>query len=169
MFRGTAREPQSTRMPKMYSGVLVVHSWLRWAVLLVGLWAFGRAIAGSTAARPWLRADDRAGFWFARLLDVQMLLGLLLYLALSPFTREALADFGAAMSNAGLRYWAVEHVLGMVVGITLAHVGRARVRKAIDARRKHKLTAIFLGLALLAIVVSIPWPGMPNGRPLIRW
>jgi hypothetical protein len=108
------------------------------------------------------------GYWFAMLLDVQMLLGLLLYFALSPFTRHAMADFGAAMQNSGLRFWAVEHVFGMVIGMTLAHVGRARVKKATDAVLKHKLSAIFLGLALLAIAAAIPWPGMPNGRPLLR-
>ena len=152
----------------MYSGVLLVHSWLRWAVLIVGVVAVVRGMAGWTGGRPWLRADDRTGYWFAMLLDVQMLLGLLLYFALSPFTRQAMGDFGAAMQNSGLRFWAVEHVLGMAIAITLAHVGRARVKKATDAVRKHKLSAIFLGLALLAIAASIPWPGMPNGRPLLR-
>ena len=42
------------------------------------------------------------------------------------------------------------------------------VRNA-PAARKPRLTAIFLGLALLAILASIPWPGMPSGRPLFRW
>ena len=120
-------------MPAMYSGVLLVHSWLRWAVLIVGVVAVVRGMAGWTGGRPWLRADDRTGYWFAMLLDVQMLLGLLLYFALSPFTRQAMADFGAAMQNSGLRFWAVEHVLGMAIAITLAHVGRARVKKATDA------------------------------------
>ncbi|MCA1650625.1 MAG: hypothetical protein LC753_10200, partial [Acidobacteria bacterium] len=128
----------------MYSGVLLVHSWLRWAVLIVGVVAVVRALGGWTGRRPWLPADDRASYWFAMLLDLQMLLGLLLYFALSPFTRQAMADFGAAMQNSGLRFWAVEHVLGMVIGITLAHVGRARVKKATDTVRKHKLSAIFL-------------------------
>ena len=67
-----------------------------------------------------------------------------------------------------MRFWAVEHVFGMLVGIALAHVGVARARLR---RRppKHRIVAIFFGLALLAILVSIPWPGTPNARPLIRW
>ena len=36
-----------------------------------------------------------------------MLLGLILYFALSPITRAALQDFGAAMASSGLRFWAV--------------------------------------------------------------
>jgi hypothetical protein len=31
------------------------------------------------------------------------------------------------------------------------------------------LTAIFFTLGLLAILVSIPWPGLPAGRPLLGW
>jgi hypothetical protein len=34
--------------------------------------------------------------------------------------------------------------------------------------RRHKLAAIFFGLALVAILATIPWPGMPAGRPLFR-
>ncbi len=150
----------------MYAAVLMMHSWLRWAVLAAGLIAV--LLAATAGRRPWSSVDDRAAKWFTIVLDVQMLLGLLLYFALSPFTREALGEFGAAMKNPGLRYWAVEHVLGMIIGITLAHVGAARIRKA-PANRRHRLALIFFGLALVAVLASIPWPGMPSGRPLFRW
>jgi hypothetical protein len=152
----------------MYNAVLLMHSWLRWLVLLAGLVAVFRGIGGWSGTRMWTRVDERAGFWFIMSLDVQLLLGLLLYFALSPFTAAALDDFGAAMKNSGLRFWAVEHLFGMLIGLTLAHIGRARVRKA-AASRKHRVAAIFFGLALLAIVASIPWPGMPNGRELFRF
>lgn len=152
----------------MYPSVLLLHSWLRWAVVLAGLFALYRGIGGWAGTRAWSRVDDRAGFWFAMSLDLQMLIGLLLYFFLSPFTTEALNDFGAAMKNPGLRFWAVEHVFGMVLAIALAHIGQARVRKA-TASRKHRVAAIFFGLALLAVLASIPWPGMPNGRELFRF
>jgi hypothetical protein len=138
--------------------VLLVHSWLRWAVLAAGLAGIVRG--GSQ--------DDNAGKWFTILLDVQMLIGLLLYFALSPSTRTALADFGGAMSNPQLRFFAVEHTFGMVVALLLAHIGRGKIRKAIP-QRKARLAMIFYGLALVVILLSIPWPGMPAGRPLFRF
>lgn len=150
----------------MYTATLTVHSWLRWAVLIAGLIAVVRT--ATAGGRPWTPADDRAIRWFTLVLDVQVLLGLLLYFVLSPFTREALSGFGAAMKNSGLRFWAVEHTFGMIVGVALAHIGAVKVRKA-SSLRKHRTAAIFCGLALLAILVSIPWPGMPSGRPLFRW
>ena len=150
-----------------YAIVLTVHSWVRWAVLLAGLVAAGRA--ATAGSRPWTPTDDRAGRLFGISVDVQFLLGILLYFVLSPFTGQAMQDFGLAMRTSGLRFWAVEHVAGMLIAMTLAHIGRARVRKAATDRKRHRTAMVFYGLALLAILASIPWPGTPNGRPLIRW
>jgi uncharacterized membrane protein len=152
----------------MYPLTLAVHSLLRWVVLGAGLAALVRAMTGLRARRSWTPADDRAGQLFVGMLDLQFLIGLALYFILSPITTVAFRDFGAAMGNAALRFWAVEHILGMIVALALAHIGRVRVRKTTDAARRHKLAAIFFGLALVAILATIPWPGTPNARPLLR-
>lgn len=149
----------------MYGIVLNVHSWLRWVVLIAMLWTILRAVL--PGPRAWTPADDRSLRLSVISLDVQLLLGLLLYFVLSPFTREAMSDMGAAMRSPGLRFFAVEHVAGMLIAITLAHVGAVRIRKAAPERR-HRLAAIFFILALLAVLASIPWPGLPAGRPLFR-
>ena len=148
--------------------MLVVPSLLRWVVLAAGLVAFGRAVAGMRRPRAWTAGDDRAGQLFVGMLDLQLLIGIALYLVFSPITRAAFQDFGAAMGSPILRFWAVEHLLGMVIAVVLAHVGRVRVRKTTDPVRRHKLAAIFFGLALAAMLATIPWPGMPAGRPLFR-
>jgi len=152
----------------MYNLTLSAHSWLRWIVLIAALFAIARGIAGAAGRRQWTPLDDRAGAWFVMALDLQLLLGLLLYFALSPITRAAMRDFGDAMQSSGLRFWAVEHLFGMIVAVVFAHVGRARTKKLADPVARHKVAAICFVLALLAILVSIPWPGMPQGRPLVR-
>ena len=81
----------------MYTTVLALHSWLRWAVVLLVLIAIVRALAAGAGRRPWLPLDDRLGLFFIIVLDVQLLLGLVLYFVLSPITQAALADFGGAM------------------------------------------------------------------------
>ena len=153
----------------MYATVLLIHSWLRWLVLLAGLFAVGSALSGIAQKRGWGAMDNRAGLLFTIALDLQMLLGLVLYFLLSPLTRAALGDFGAAMGDSLLRFWAVEHVFGMLVGLVLAHRGRSRARAIQDPLKKHRAAAVFFVLALIAILASIPWPGMPAGRPLFRW
>ena len=152
----------------MYLLVLALHSLLRWVVLATGAIAVVRAVGGMRGRRAWAPADVRAGLWFALALDIQFLVGLLLYVALSPITRAAFRDFGAAMGSTVLRFWTVEHIFGMLIGLALVHVGRARARKTADPVRRHKVSVLFYGLALIAIVLTIPWPGMPAGRPLLR-
>ncbi|MBI3050698.1 MAG: hypothetical protein HYY76_20600 [Acidobacteria bacterium] len=151
----------------MYLLTLALHSLLRWVALVFGALVVGRAFGGARSRRDWTPADDRAGLWLVIVLDVQLLLGLALYLGLSPITRIAFEDFGAAMGNSALRFWAVEHIFGMLLAVALAHVGRVRIRRAAAARR-HRMAVIFFGLALVAVLVTIPWPGMPAARPLFR-
>jgi hypothetical protein len=101
-------------------------------------------------------------------LDVQLLLGLLLYLVLSPFTAEAMRDFGAAMKSPGLRFFAVEHVTMMFAAVILVHVGRVLARKAASPAAKRTRMFVCFGLATILMIVAIPWPGMASGRPLFR-
>ena len=151
----------------MYSLLLALHSLLRWLVLLVAIMAIVRGLAGWSGRRLWLVADDRAGRFFTMTLDLQALVGFILYFALSPVTTEALRDFGSAMSIPVTRYWAVEHLTMMILVLALAHVGRARSRKSREPVAKHRNAAIFYGIALLLLLLSIPWPFSRIGRPLL--
>ena len=152
----------------MYTWFLFIHSLLRWIVLIFGVAVVVRAISGVSTRRSWLPADETCVSRFARAFDVQVLIGLIGYFFVSPFTMEAWRDIGATMQNGPLRFIVVEHTFGMVVAIALTHIGRARIRKAVDSAAKHKAAAIFLGLALLVMLLSIPWPFMPAGRPYFR-
>jgi hypothetical protein len=153
----------------MYSIALLGHSWLRWVVVATGFLVVGRAMVGSARPLPWTTADNRAIRWFTMTLDLQFLLGLLLYFWLSPITGAALRDLGEAVRNESLRFWAVEHPVGMLAGVVFAHIGRVRVSKAQGDRRRHRLGAVFFTIALILTVLSIPWPGRAFGRPLVRW
>src|SRR6266545_3852023 len=106
----------------MYSTVLTVHSYIRWVALVAGVGATLAALRGKTDTA------DRWALAAVTTLDIQMLLGLILYLALSPFTTEALQNFSAAMRNPPLRYWAVEHISLMFAAVIAAHVGRVLAR-----------------------------------------
>ena len=140
----------------MYSATLLIHSWLRWAVVIAGIAAVvssGRSSAGrSTAA-----------MWFTILLDLQFLVGLSLYLFISPNTTAAMHQFGAAMHASATRFFLVEHPFGMIAAIVVAHIGRAR-----SERRRQGGRGFYLA-SLLILLASQPWPGLPYGRPLLRF
>jgi len=148
----------------MYTTVLFIHSWLRWVALVAGVGATLAAIAGSgDSARA-----DRWGLAFVTSLDLQMLIGLLLYFVLSPFTKVAMQDFGAAMKDPGLRFFAVEHVTMMLAAVILVHVGRVLARKAASPAARRTRMFVCFGLATILMIVAIPWPGVAHGRPLFR-
>jgi hypothetical protein len=152
----------------MYTFLLTVHSYLRWLVLISALIAIARALLGMAQRRTWMPADDRTARWFGISLDAQVLIGLILYFFLSPFTMSAWGDIGAAMRDPTVRFIAIEHQVGMIVAVALANIGRARIRKSKDPARRHRTALIFFGLALVVMLISIPWPGRPGGRELFR-
>ena len=148
----------------MYSFVLVLHSWLRWIAIVAGI----GATAAATSSPPAGGASDRLGLVFMISMDLQMLLGLLLYVFLSPSTAAIFKNFGAAMKDPVARFWAVEHVTMMLAAVVLAHVGRVLARKAATPGAKRARLMICFGLATLLMIAGTPWPGMRAGRPLFR-
>ena len=148
----------------MYTVVLFLHSWVRWIVVISAAVAVVRAFYGWLGKKSWARLDDQLGLLFSTSLDVQMLLGLILYFFLSPLTQAAFKNLGAAMSDATLRFFTLEHLLYMLVAVVLGHVGRALSKKATEPVAKHRMAAILFGLATLAILLAIPW-----SRPLFRF
>lgn len=137
----------------MYQGLLDLHNVVRWAVLVLGLIALVRAWSGALAGGRFTQDQARIGRWFSLAFDVQVLLGLVLYFALSPITTSALRDFGAAMQDSTMRFFAVEHSLMMVVAAVLVHVGLARAKKTDKAMP----AAIFYTVALALVAVAVPW------------
>jgi hypothetical protein len=151
----------------MYELVLTLHSWLRWLAIIAGVVATITVLMST----PRSASADRSDTWGLVLmiaLDLQMLLGLLLYLALSPTTAAIFQDFGGAMRDPVARFWAVEHVFIMIVAIVLAHVGRVLGRKAKNPSARRTRLLICFGLSTLLMIAGTPWPGLRAGRELFR-
>ena len=102
-------------------------------------------------------------------MDVQLVIGLLLYFVVSPNMEAIRAQFGVAMRTPQLRFFAVEHATGMVIALILAHVGRVLARKATTAAARRRRQVICYGLATIVMALAVPWPGMTYGRPLLRF
>jgi hypothetical protein len=152
----------------MYSGALWLHSYWRWVVALAGLLALARAAAGWALGWPWTRRARAFQTAFVGSLDLQLLLGLLLYFFLSPFTLSAFSDIAAAMKNPHLRFWAVEHAPVQLLAVALAHVGSVRVKRSTTDPVRHRRAAIFSAIVLILISAAMPWPGLDIARPLFR-
>ena len=104
----------------MYSAVLLVHSWLRWLVVLAALLSLSRAFAGRAGHKLWSPTDDRTLQLFTLSLDIQFLFGLILYIGISPITAVAFQNLSAAMRDPSLRFFVVEHAIGRLRRFYLA-------------------------------------------------
>ena len=144
--------------PNLYNVLLHVHSAGRWVVLVLLLFGiFNSLIAGN---RPYIRTDNRLGLFNTIAADLMLLIGIVLYFV-GPrgYTLiEQSGGMGAVMKDPTLRFFVVEHILGMLIAVILIHIGKAQGRKAISDKAKHRRTMIFYFLALLIILASIPWP-----------
>jgi hypothetical protein len=152
----------------MYELVLILHSWIRWVAILSGIIATLTVLTST----PRSASADRSDTWGLILmiaLDLQMLLGLLLYLVLSPTTAAIFQNFGGAMRDPVARFWAVEHVSMMVIAVVLGHLGRILGRKATTPSARRTRQIVCFGLSTLLMIVATPWPGMRAGRELFRF
>lgn len=122
-------------MQESYEIVRILHNLVRWAVLILGVIAAVRALAGWFGRRGWLPVDDRLGLFFTMSLDIQVLLGLLLYFVPSLITTANFSRLGDAMGNPSVRFFLVEHALLMLVAVVLAHIGRSRAKKGAEPNR----------------------------------
>lgn len=140
----------------MYLALLYTHNLTRWIVLIAAVAALALALMGRFGKQPFGRQQRIANLTFVTSLDVQLVLGLLLYFV-SPLVQAGLADMSAAMADAAVRFFVVEHATYMIVAVALAHVGSVMVRKAKDDGAKHARTLIWFGLSLIVILAGIPW------------
>ena len=148
---------------------LILHSIIRWGIVIFGLWAVIIAILGLIRRRPYTASDNRSGLLFMIFCDIQFLLGLILLVKNGWFDKLKMG-MGPLMKNSYDRFFVVEHALMMIIAWVLVHIGRSAVKKAATDRARHKKMLIYYGIALVLIIISVPWPFRTEvARPFFRW
>lgn len=142
--------------------LLLLHNWFRWVVIIVAILAVVSAWIGWLGRREYRSQDRKLGMFFSIALDIQLLLGVILYF-ISPLVQGVLANFKGAMANQELRFFGLEHVFYMVIAAVTVHVGSILVKKADTAPAKFRRAALWFTITLAIILIGIPW-----WRPLFR-
>jgi hypothetical protein len=150
----------------MYNIVITTHAWVRWLILGIATFALIRAI--SAAKQPWASVDQRVMTTLVALIDIQLLLGLSLWLSLSPVVAIARANMKVAMKNSALRFFVVEHSTAMILALVAAHVTSVMIRRAADDAGKRRRFAWGVVITLICLLAGMPWPGLPYARPLFH-
>jgi hypothetical protein len=138
----------------MLTGLLHTHSLLRYFILIALIVVIVNSLIGMMNKKPFGKWDDKFSLYLLIFTHMQFVVGIILYFM--NFSQNRLVQFNAStMKEPGLRYWSVEHLLGMLVAIVLITVARATSKRFPDDVAKHKRLFIFNLVALAVIVVTI--------------
>lgn len=140
----------------MQTGILHLHSLLRWFLLILLIYVVIVSIIGWKKNKAYTKGYKNLIFYTVLTTHLQLILGLLLYFW-GPWA-NALTRLGETMGETIMRFFAVEHTLGMLIAVVLITIGSARSKKVEEDAGKYKVVSIMFGIALLLILLSIPWP-----------
>lgn len=141
----------------MYNGMLHLHSVLRWIILLLLLVALFKSFSDRNKA--FTAGHKKVGLFLMISADVMLILGLYQWFAGDLGLKSIQANgMSVVMKNPMLRFYAIEHLVLMLLAISSIHIGYAYSKKNISDSLKHKRALLFYGLALLMILIAVPWP-----------
>lgn len=114
----------------------------------------------SDGAMNWLNRSTVFAVVFAH---IQLVLGLVL-MFFGDKGSGWMTNMKAAMESDEARFFLTQHSVMMLIAIVLITIGRSKFRKRTEVYSKAKAVKVFFGLALIIILVSIPWPFMTVAR-----
>lgn len=142
----------------MYEFIKAVHNILRWVVVLGGVYAIFLALKGLLSQTRWGINEQRSGLIFTAALNIQFIIGLILYF-ISPLGSRLLTsgDMAAVMRNNIMRFFAVEHLSIMILALLAAQLGYSLSKRAKSDRAKFIRASAGYVLAALLIAYGTPW------------
>ena len=140
----------------MYTGLKHLHSFLPYLLLTVLVFAFLKSVIAYLGKQPHSEGHRKNGLILMIIAHIQLLIGGVLYFV-SPMSTSGLNDVGLTMKDTTLRLYTVEHPLMMILAIVLITMAYSKSKKDISSHLKQKIKSIYFGLALVLILIRIPW------------
>jgi hypothetical protein len=144
----------------MYTGLKHLHSFMPYLLLTVLVLALIKSFVAYRNNQVHTEAHRKTGLMVLILAHIQLTLGCVLYFV-SPMSSEGLSDMGAAMKDATLRLYALEHPLMMILAIVFITMAYSKSKKDIADSLKHKVKWVYYLIALVLILSRIPWSVWP--------
>jgi hypothetical protein len=151
----------------MYQGLLHLHNLGRWVVIILLVVAIFKSLTGITGNKPFTSGDKKIGLFLMITAHIMLLIGLYQWFA-GPWGLHNIQANGmkVVMHNNVSRFWAVEHITGMLIAIILITIGRGSAKKNISDKAKHSRSFWFYLIAFVIILATVPWPFREVARPL---
>jgi hypothetical protein len=152
----------------MFPTLLALHSLFRWLVLISIVYSIFLGYGGWFKKRSFTKYDNWVRLITVSFAHIQLMIGGWLYF-ISPIVDYFLKNFSESMPQTQLRFFGLEHVTMMLIGISLVTIGSSIARRKKTDEEKFKAIAIWNSLALIVIFTSIPWEFSPfTSRPYFR-
>jgi hypothetical protein len=142
--------------------IIKLHSFLRWALLLLMVVSIVKAAMSLSGKNPYTPSDRKRTLFTMIAAHLQLVIGIILYMT-SGVVQAGRSNMAAAMKDASLRFWTVEHITMMIMAIVFITIGNIRSKKMDTDAGKYKQILIWFGLALLVIIAAMPWPFRADG------
>ena len=141
------------------TGMLHLHNFLRWVILILLLVALAKSISGMSGNKPYTSGDRKLGAFLMISCHIMLLIGIYQLLAgRYGILTASLPEGTSFMKDKFYRFFWLEHPLMMFIAIILITIGRGSFRKPIPDRAKHKRSFWFYFIALILILAAVPWP-----------
>lgn len=148
--------------------LLILHSYYRWVVLLMMLVQIIWLWLGKRSNKNFAQSDFYFLIFCTIIYDIQLVLGWLLYLQ-SPIVKSFWSDFAVGIKHRQIRFFGMEHVTMMSLGIFLVNIYTVLTFKKRYSQQNFKyLWKRYLWIYFI-ILSSIPWSFSPlTSRPNFR-
>jgi len=135
------------------TGLVHAHSGFRYIALLLLVIALVNAFSNMKSGK-YAKKDKMMNLFAMVTLHIQLLIGLVLYF----FGYKVGFSDWVGGGTAPHRFFAVEHILIMLLAIVFITLGRKKAENHAMDSYKHKLIVRYYGLGLILIFIAIPWP-----------
>jgi hypothetical protein len=152
----------------MEKGLLDLHNTLRWIILILLLLSIYKAFMGWKNKKTFSDGDRRTWLFTLIAAHTTLVLGLYQWLwGRFGMLKTTLPDGFSVMKDKFYRFYWVEHPTFMILAIIMITLGYRMSKKPIADDLKYKRALWLFIVALLFILVAIPWPFRDIvGRPL---
>ncbi len=151
----------------MDTGLLHVHNLMRWVILILLLVSLFKALSGWQKNKTFSAGDRRVWLFTLIAAHITLLVGLYQWLwGRFGMLKAALPEGESIMENRVLRFFWVEHPTFMILAIVMITLGYGMSKKPVPDNVKYRRAFWFFLIALLMILVAVPWPFRVGiGRP----
>jgi cytochrome bd-type quinol oxidase subunit 2 len=152
----------------MYQALTFYHTFFRWIVLLILVYAIYRSYRGYATGAAFTRTDNAVRHWTATIAHIQLTLGMILYFQ-SPVIKYFWSNFKEASKNSDALFFSLIHMFLMLTAVVIITIGSAMAKRKPTDREKFRTMLIWFSIALAIILIAIPWPFSPlANRPYFR-